>query len=200
MATSTSTVRIEAEFDGKRACEAVSSGLTCSLDLIDYRIDLEGNLLLQKLEYMSFRTRHYRLNLRGERSPGLFPGAEAAFNMCDILQSHILGGLRGQRGAPAAGAKKHEALRFGEDRLGVGALRVDPELQHAAGAGERARHLAFALHFPRVAQIDEDDIGLADEGDRGLNRQSLDFGVCLGEELLVALFNLHAVVSRMAFG
>ena len=61
----------------------------------------------------------------------------------------------------AAGAVENELLVFLEDRLGIGALRIDPEFQHAAGAGERAGDLAVALDLAGVADVDDDDVGSA---------------------------------------
>src|SRR5947209_13940770 len=72
------------------------------------------------------------------RASGVAPGGEAAAEMRDRLQAHILRGFGGQRRAQAAGAMKDEFLVLLEDRLGVRTLRIDPEFQHAAGAGEWA--------------------------------------------------------------
>ena len=63
---------------------------------------------------------------------GLFPGIEAAGDMGDVAESHVLQRGGGQRRAPATAAEEDEALVLLEDRLGIGAFRVDPELQHAA--------------------------------------------------------------------
>ena len=60
----------------------------------------------------------------------------------------------GERRAQAAGAEEHEALVLGEDRLVVGAFRIDPELQHAARAMKRTGDLALALQLARIADID----------------------------------------------
>jgi hypothetical protein len=51
-----------------------------------------------------------------------------------------------------------EFLVLLEDRLGVGALRIDPEFQHAAGARECAGNLAVALDLARVSDIDDHDV------------------------------------------
>jgi hypothetical protein len=61
--------------------------------------------------------------------------------------------------------------------------------------GEGTGHLALAIEFPRVAQIDEHDAVLAVLGDGLIHGQGFDGGVGLGEELLVALFDLHPSVS-----
>ena len=106
--------------------------------------------------------------------PSFLPGAEAALDMGDRLEPHALGGLRGQRRAQAAGAEEHEALVLREHRLVVGALRIDPEFQHAARAMEGAGHLALALQFADVADIDQHDVVAAGELDRLLDRQGLD--------------------------
>src|SRR3569623_3701470 len=77
--------------------------------------------------------------LRGiDRAARFLPGAEAAADMGDRLETHAVRGLRRERRAHAAGAEEHELLVLGDDRLVIGAGRVDPELQHAAGAMEGA--------------------------------------------------------------
>ena len=47
---------------------------------------------------------------RLDRTAGVLPGAEAAADMSDRLQPHVLRRLRRQRRAQAAGAEEHEAL------------------------------------------------------------------------------------------
>src|SRR5665647_1258294 len=100
----------------------------------------------------SFAYAYLRLRLLGlarhrfrrfDRTAGLFPGAEATLDMGDRLQPHALRGLRGKRRAQAAGAEEHEFLVLREGRLVIGALRIDPEFQHAARAMEGARHPAL---------------------------------------------------------
>src|SRR6266540_6919312 len=93
-----------------------------------------------------------------DRAAGVAPGGETAAHMRDRLQAHVLRGLGRERRAKAAGAVEDELLVFLEDRLGVGALRIDPEFQHAAGAGEGAGNLAVALDLAGVADIDDHDI------------------------------------------
>src|SRR6185295_10853945 len=96
---------------------------------------------------------------------GIAPGGKAAAHMRDRLQAHVLGGLGRERRAQAAGAVEDELLVFLEDRLGIRALRIDPELQHAAGAGEGAGDAAVALDLARIADIDDDDVVVARELD-----------------------------------
>ncbi|MEH2548845.1 hypothetical protein V1283_005490 [Bradyrhizobium sp. AZCC 2262] len=77
----------------------------------------------------------------------------------------------------AAGAVEDELLVFLEDRLGVGALRIDPEFQHAAGAGECAGDLAIALDLAGVSDIDDYDARVL-RGLDGISRaDSLDRSV-----------------------
>src|SRR3954462_7898855 len=121
----------------------------------------------------SSRLRLRRLQ-RLDRSAGILPSTEAAANMRDRLQSHMLRRLRGQRRAQAPGAEKYEALVLGKLRLVIGARRIDPEFQHAAWAMEGARDLAVALQFGRIANVDEDDIIAAVQLDGVLDRQILD--------------------------
>src|ERR1019366_3930787 len=92
-----------------------------------------------------------RLARRGvrrlDRSARLFPGAEAALDMGHRLEPHMLGRLRSQRRAQASRTEEHKALVLREDRLVIGAMRVDPEFQQATRAMEGARHPALALQF-----------------------------------------------------
>src|SRR4051794_27126295 len=66
-----------------------------------------------------------------DRPAGLAPGGKAAAQMRDRLQAHVLRGFRRERRTQAARAMKDELLVALEDRLGIGALRIDPEFQHA---------------------------------------------------------------------
>src|ERR1700676_1654454 len=93
-----------------------------------------------------------------DRAAGVAPGGEAATHMRDRLQSHVLRGLGCQRRAHSAGAMKDEFLFLLEDRLGVGAGGIDPEFQHAAGAGERAGNPSLPLDLAGIAEIDDHDV------------------------------------------
>src|SRR4051794_26990621 len=94
-----------------------------------------------------------------DRAAGIAPGGKTAAHMRDRLQAHVLGGLGREPRAHAAGAMEDEFLVLLENRLGGGALRIDPEFEHAAGAGERAGDLAVALDLAGVADVDDDDVG-----------------------------------------
>src|ERR1700754_3804409 len=91
---------------------------------------------------------------------GVAPGSKTAAEMRDRLQAHVLRCLGGERRTQAAGAMKDELLVALEDRLGIGALRIDPEFQHAAGAGECAGDLAVPLDLPGIADIDDHHVAL----------------------------------------
>src|SRR2546430_6163033 len=78
-----------------------------------------------------------------DRAAGVAPGGEAAAHMGDRLQAHVLRGLGRERRTHTAGAVEDELLVLLEDRLGIWALRSDPEFQHAVRA--RARSGALAL-------------------------------------------------------
>src|SRR5437879_2885583 len=93
-----------------------------------------------------------------DRTAGIAPGREPAAHMRDRLQSHVLRGLGRQGRAHAAGAMKDELLVALKDRLGIGARRIDPEFQHAAGTGERARNSAVTLDLAGIADIDDHDV------------------------------------------
>src|SRR5262249_31046244 len=89
---------------------------------------------------------------------GIAPACKAAAHVSDRLQAHVLCGLGRERRTHAAGAVEDELLVLLEHRLGIGALRIDPELQHAAGAGEGAGNPAVALDLAGIADVDDDDV------------------------------------------
>src|SRR5580700_11064845 len=93
-----------------------------------------------------------------DRTAGIAPGGKATAHMRDRLQAHVLRGLGCQRRAHATGAMKDELLVALKDRLRVGAGRIDPEFQHAAGAGERAGNAALTLDLAGIADIDDHHI------------------------------------------
>src|SRR4029453_5324320 len=86
-------------------------------------------------------------------------------------------GFGRERRTKSAGAVEDELLVFLEDRLGVGALRIDPEFQHAAGAGERAGNLAVALDLAGVADIDDHDARILRGLDGVSGADGLDRGI-----------------------
>lgn len=135
----------------------------------------------------SARLRLWRVNC----AAGFLPGTKATLDMRNLLQPHVLRGLRGQGRAPAAGAEEDETLVFGEDRLRIGAFRIDPEFQHAPRAGKGAGHAAFPLLLPRVAQIDENDVRGAMQVHRIGHRKCLNIRVRLGQKLLVSFGDRH---------
>src|SRR2546430_2543501 len=81
------------------------------------------------------------------REAGLLPRGEPAVHLVDGLESHLLRRVGGQRRPPGAVAVEDEALAGREDVLVIGALRVDPELEHAARAVERAGNHALPLQL-----------------------------------------------------
>src|SRR6202022_29561 len=93
-----------------------------------------------------------------DRTAGIAPGREPAAHMRDRLQSHVLRGFGRQRRAHSASAMKDELLVALKNRLRIGARRIDPEFQHAAGTGERAGNPAVALDLAGIADIDDHDI------------------------------------------
>src|SRR5690606_18921673 len=86
-----------------------------------------------------------------DRAAGLPPGGEASLDMGDGGEAHMLRRLGGERRTPGGGTVEDEGLVFLEHRLGIGAFRVDPELQHATRTGEGTRDLAVARQFARIA-------------------------------------------------
>src|ERR1043166_1641460 len=121
--------------------------------------------------------RWFRLLRHIHRSARLLPAAKAASDMGDRLEAHALGGWCGKRGAPAARTEEHELLVRREHRLVVRALRVDPELEHAARAVEGAGHAALAVEFADIAQVDEHDVVAAVELERVLDGQVFDLAL-----------------------
>src|ERR1700721_4141100 len=93
-----------------------------------------------------------------DRTAGIAPGGKAPAHMGDRLQPHVLRGLVRQRRTHSAGVMKDELLVALKDRLRVGAGRIDPEFQHAAGAGERAGNSSIALDLAGIADIDDHDL------------------------------------------
>src|SRR6185437_9452170 len=76
-----------------------------------------------------------------------------------------------------AGAEEDEALVLRKDRLVIVALRVDPELEQAARAMERARHFSLARELARVADVDEHHVRAAVQLDRVGGRKRLDLAL-----------------------
>src|SRR3974390_1648030 len=102
------------------------------------------------------------------------------------LQTHILRGLGGERRAHAAGTMENELLVLLEDRLGVGACRIDPEFEHAARAGEGARYASVAFDLAGIADVHDHDV-VALRGLDGIGRaQRFDLGVGFFEQRLDA--------------
>src|ERR1700730_8724969 len=93
-----------------------------------------------------------------DRPAGVAPRRKTAAHVRDRLQPHVVGGFCRERRAHAAGAVKDELLVLLKNRLGVGARRVDPEFQHAAGAGERARNFSITFDLAGIADIDDHHI------------------------------------------
>src|SRR5260370_41892575 len=121
-----------------------------------------------------------------DRSTGVAPGGKATAHMGDRLQPHVLRGFRRQRRAHAAGAMKDELPVALENRLGIGARRVDPEFQHAAGAGERAGNPALALDLAGIADIDDHDVVALRSLDGVGGAQRFDLGIRLVDQRLDA--------------
>src|SRR5437762_14054271 len=93
-----------------------------------------------------------------DREAGLLPRGEPAVHFVDGLEPHLLRDVGGQRRPPGAIAEEDEALAGREYVLVVGALRVDPEFQHAARAVECAGDHALALELADIAQVDEHNV------------------------------------------
>src|SRR5215470_10259484 len=143
------------------------------------------------------RSRHL-LGALGDGIAGALPGRESSVHLDHPLESHLLGGVAGQGRAPRAVAVEDELLARGEDVLVVGALRVDPELQHPARAMERARDHPFPLQLADVAQIDEDDVVSAESGPRLVEGNGPDPRLRLVDQLPESLLELHRYLRGAA--
>src|SRR5499433_276757 len=130
----------------------------------------------------------------GHGQAGLLPRCEAAVHLEDGFEPHLLGDVRREGGAPGAVAVEDEALARSEDVLVVGAVGIDPELEHAARAMEGAGDHAFPLQLPHVAQVHEGHVIAAVAGARFLETEGGDAGLRLVHELPKSLLELHDVL------
>src|SRR5712692_263237 len=94
----------------------------------------------------------------------LLPRGEAAVHFAYGLEPHLLGDVGGQGRSPGAVAEEDELFPGGEDLLVVGALRIDPELEHAAGAVEGTGDDALPFELADVSQVDKDHVVAAVAG------------------------------------
>src|SRR5215469_9367729 len=99
------------------------------------------------------------------------PGAEPALDMCDRLEPHPLRRLRRQRRPLAGGAEEDKALVLSESRFEILALRIDPELEHAARTMKRAGNTPLARELADIAQVDENDVAASVQCQRRFDRQ-----------------------------
>src|SRR4051812_36613764 len=83
-----------------------------------------------------------------------------------------------------------EGLVFGKDRLVIGALRIDPEFEHAAWRVQGSWDAAFALDFARIADIDDNHVLSIAHLDGLFRRHVGDARLRLRHELLVACGNV----------
>src|SRR5262245_35645958 len=111
------------------------------------------------------------------RATRRLPGAEAAADMRDRSEPHLVRGLGGQRRALTSRAEEHEALVLREHRLVVLARGINPEFEHAARAMERAGHAPVAVELADVAQVDEYDAVGSVQRKRVADRQRLDLAL-----------------------
>ena len=119
--------------------------------------------------------------------------------MRDRLQPHVLRRLRRQRRAHPARAEEDELLAAREEGLVIGALWVDPELDHAARHVAGAGDGALPPELPNVADIDELDVGIVQQPGGVLGRDGLDLGLGLGHQLADTLGD-HARLPARRFG
>src|SRR5580704_11622041 len=142
--------------------------------------------------------RRLRLDLL-DRAAGIAPGGEAAADMRDRFQSHVLRGFRRQRRAHPAGAMKDELLVALKNRLRIGAGRIDPEFQHTAGAGERAGNFAVALDLAGIADIDDHDVVVVGDFNGFGSAEGFDLRIGLVDQRLDAAVNGLGHWSLLSF-
>src|SRR6266446_3032524 len=127
---------------------------------------------------------------------GLLPRGEPAVHLVDGLESHLLRDVGGQRRSPGAVAVEDKGLAGREDVLVIGALRIDPELEHAAGAVKRTGDHALPLQLADVSQIHEHGVALVVPRASFVEAERGDPGLRLVDHLSEALFELHRVCPR----
>src|SRR5690606_39170701 len=126
----------------------------------------------------------------------LLPGGEAAEQVGDSVDAHVLERLGRERRAAAGGAVHHEPLARGELRLVIGRRRVGVELEQAARRMDGARDLALGRQLTAFAHVDEHHVVAADQLRRFRDVQRLDRGVRLGDQLGSALD--HVLLLRVS--
>src|SRR6267378_2186044 len=122
---------------------------------------------------------------------GLLPRGEPAVHLVDGLESHLLRDVGRKRRSPGAVAVEDKGLFGREDVLVIGALRIDPELEHAAGAVKRAGDHALPLQLADVSQIHEHCVTLTVSRVRFFEAERSDPGLRLLNHLPEALLELH---------
>src|SRR5712672_2354333 len=85
-----------------------------------------------------------------------------------------------------------------KNRLRIGTRRIDPELQHAAGAGERAGNPALALDLAGIADIDDHDVAALRSLDGVGGTQRFDLGIRLVDQRLDAA--MDGLGHELTFG
>src|ERR1700736_1605165 len=102
-------------------------------------------------------------SLMTDRAAGRFPGGDAALQVARRRELRVLRRLHRHGRALAEGAVEHEPLagRFGE--FVQHAAGADVFLQARIGHVQGARDDAVTLALVLLAQVDERDVGLADE-------------------------------------
>src|SRR5437762_3355582 len=130
-----------------------------------------------------------------DREAGLLPRGEPAVHLVDGLESHLLRDVGGQRRPPGAVAVEDEALARREDVLVIRALRIDPELEHAARAVERAGNHALPLQLANVPHVHEDGVALVVPRASFVEAERGDPGLRLVDHPPEALLELHWMYS-----
>ena len=112
---------------------------------------------------------------------GLLPGAEAALEVGDVLEAHVLERGAGQRRADAGAAVDDHATGRVQLRLVLGARGVGDELEQAAGDLDCALDVVLPLH--RLADVQEHGLAGRHLVRRVLRRHGLYAGLRLADHL-----------------
>src|SRR5262245_2674599 len=132
----------------------------------------------------------FLLRVFADGHAGRLPRGEAALELGDALEPHLLSDVGGQRRAPGPVAEEDELLAGGEDRFVIWALGIEPELEHAPGTVKRSGDHALALELAHVAEVDEHHAIFAQARLALLEADRLHPRLRLVDHLLEALLHL----------
>src|SRR3984893_2089276 len=122
-----------------------------------------------------------------QRSASLLPGVDAAVDVAGRSKTRLPRGLNRHGGAFAKGAVEQEPFAGGLGEFVKDAAAADILLQRRVRHVQRARNDAVAFALATLAQVDERDLGLADQAPRLLCR----YRPATAGDLLLRQADLH---------